>query len=255
MIINPFRFGGAGGGAYLIDGAVFDGTNDNLERGAGLTGAADSKIFTFSFWFNPTNLNSGTIALCSVNAVNAGVDTTCFRIVADSGEWRVFGHNAAGTAILDVKHPTTAANSTWHNLMGSFDLSDVAKRHLYLNGASDLAVTTYTNDTIDFTKADWGVGASPQGGNDYTGSLADFYFTIGEYIDLSVQANREKFRSSAGKPVSLGASGSVPTGNTPIVFLHLDDDETPNNFATNRGAGGGFTLTGSLATSATSPSD
>jgi hypothetical protein len=39
------------------------------------------------------------------------------------------------------------------------------------------------------------------------------------------------------------------------MYLHLDDGETVNNFALNAGTGGDFTVNGTLATAATSPSD
>jgi hypothetical protein len=60
-----------------------------------------------------------------------------------------------------------------------------------------------------------------------------------------------KFFSAAGKPVALGADGSTPTGTAPRIFFSGDN----SSFATNKGTGGSFTLTGSLTNASTSPSD
>jgi hypothetical protein len=87
------------------------------------------------------------------------------------------------------------------------------------------------------------------------GGMAELFFAPGQFLDFSVQSNRRKFRSSGGKPISLGADGSTPTGTKPLIYLHLDDAETANNFATNRAGNGNLTVTGALTTRATSPSD
>jgi hypothetical protein len=39
------------------------------------------------------------------------------------------------------------------------------------------------------------------------------------------------------------------------MYHHLDNGEAVANFATNRGTGGNFTITGTLDTASTSPSD
>jgi hypothetical protein len=91
--------------------------------------------------------------------------------------------------------------------------------------------------------ADWGLGAYPNGGNIFTGSLGDIWFMPGLYIDLSIEANRRRFISAAGEPVYLGANGEGPTGAVPLVYL----SGALASWHTNKGTGGGFTLTGSPA--------
>jgi hypothetical protein len=66
---------------------------------------------------------------------------------------------------------------------------------------------------------------------------------------------RQRFISADGKPVTLGPDGRLATGNVPLVYQHLADAESVANFATNRGGGGNFAITGALATASTSPSD
>jgi hypothetical protein len=78
----------------------------------------------------------------------------------------------------------------------------------------------------------------------YKGVLGQFYFDP-NYIDLSVQANREKFVSGTGasvKPVDFGTDGSTPTGTQPIIYLN----NPFGTFQNNLGSGGNFTEAGQL---------
>ena len=78
----------------------------------------------------------------------------------------------------------------------------------------------------------------------FNGALAEVYFAPGQYLYFSIASNRRKFISRTGKPVHLGTTGMLPTGTAPLVYHHLDDAEAVANFATNRGTGGNFTITG-----------
>ena len=51
--LTALRYPGAGGAELVFpaNAVDFDGTNDRLERGAGLTGQADSQDFILSLWF------------------------------------------------------------------------------------------------------------------------------------------------------------------------------------------------------------
>jgi hypothetical protein len=54
-----------------------------------------------------------------------------------------------------------------------------------------------------------------------------------DYVDPTLSSNIHKFVSSSGRPVALGPTGALPTGNAPIVFLNSGN-------GTNRGYGGTF---------------
>jgi len=111
-----------------------------------------------------------------------------------------------------------------------------------VDSVSDLAGgSTLTNDTIDYVTAtpNWAVGADTDATDKMSGAIAELYFAPNQYLDLSVQANREKFILN-GAPVSLGSDGSLPTGTAPAIYL-------PNRAAlvgTNAGSGGNFTING-----------
>lgn len=247
-LLNPYAHA-AGFGAFVVDGADFDGTNDYMTRGAGLTGAADSKLGIFSAWIR-LDAATGEFYIADTNS-----DCAVFR-GALSEKWQINMANAAATNILLLQTSTTIlAGASWRHFLASWDLGTVGARHLYVDDVSNISVVTFTNDTIDYTKTNWGIGADPAGGSKVNGCLSEFYFAPGQYLDFSVEANRRKFISATGKPVSLGATGSIPTGVAPLVYLHLDDGEAVANFATNRGTGGNFTITGTLDTASSSPSD
>lgn len=248
-IIQTF-FNSYGEPLIIVDAADFEVANDYMLRGGDLTGSADSKSGTLSAWIRLDEGN-GT-AMRIVDNTGSG-----FIFVRRSDD--IFGvqaENAAGTTILLLLSATTyTAAATWLHVLASWDLAS-ATGHLYINDVSDLAASpTLTDDTIDYTKAEWSVGADVAGGNQLGGCIAELYLAQGQYLDLSIVSNRRKFISASGKPVFLGTDGSQPTGTAAIVYQHLDDGEAVANFATNAGTGGDFTIVDSLATCSSSPSD
>ena len=245
-----------GEAAYVVDAADFDGTNDYVTRGAGLTGAADSKLFTFMQWFRMDAADGTQLTILNGSTAGAFTGMKITRQGADN-KFRVLGRNAAGTNIVNISTTTAYTQSaTWKCLMGSFDLADTAKRHLYVGDTSDLTVTTYTNDTLNFTTQDqWVYGADEALVNKLNMAVAEGAYWFGQYLDLSVESNRRKLYSATGKPANIGTAGATPTGTAAIMYFHLDDGEAVANFATNRGTGGNFSITGALDVASTSPSD
>lgn len=235
-----------------IDGADFDGTNDYLNRGGGLTGAVASTIGTLVAWLYLRSA-AGQPAVFWINngyLIDIGV----------SREIQIQANNTSGVANLRV---VTAVSkiplNTWVCFMTSIDLTSTSKRWIYVN---DTDVTggatwfTYTNSTMNFANAtspNVQVGASI-GAQKWDGGMAEVWFAPGQYLDFSVQANRRLFISGTGKPVPLGSSGILPTGTKPLSYNHFGN-EPPSHFAFNTGTGGAYTVTGALTLMATSPSD
>jgi len=239
-----------------VDAADFDGINDYMTRGASLTGAADSKKGIFSAWIRLDG-GDGTAKEVLANSTTVGGFTMRFQVLRTVGnKFQITGVNeAAATILLMDTAATYTASATWLHLLSSWDLSSGGASHIYMNDISDKSVTTFTNDSIEFTVADWSIGAQPNGGRLLDAALAELYFAPGQYLDFSQVNNRRKFISTGGNPIHLGVTGTAPTGTAPLVYQHLDDAEAVANFATNRGTGGNFTITGTLATASTSPSD
>ena len=237
---------------FTCDAADFDGTNDYMSRGA-LSGAVDSKKGLLSAWIRLDG-GDGTFQVVFLGEISSGADRF-YLLRADTNKFQLIASNASGTAILSlVTSSTYTTSTTWLNVLSSWDLATAGARHLYVNGVSDMVVNTFTDDTIDYTLDNFYVSNSGSG-NLVNGALAELYFSSGQYLDLSDAGNRSKFISGSGKAVNLNADGSRPTGGIPLVYLHLDHLESAANFATNRGSGGDFSITGSLDTASTSPSD
>ena len=227
----------------ICDSADF--SSDSMARGAGLDGAADSKSGILSAWLRLDGGNGSALRI-----LNSAGDSLIFLRRATDNLIGIGADNSTSTEILLLLSDTAyTAGATWLHILASWNLATAAA-HLYINDVEDLAAgPTLTDDTIDYTVADWVSGTSMDG------CLAEVYFAPGQFLDFSVVTNRRKFVSSYLKPVYLGTDGSLPTGTAPIVYFHLADAEAVADFATNRGTGGDFTITGTLATGSTSPSD
>lgn len=241
-------------------GAVdFDGTNDYMTTGAGLTGAADSTQCLASVWIRLDGGDTSNMRiLCMANAVGGAVSALqmrLFRLIDNTINFFVSDAGTTNNAVTLKTNLTYTASATWLHILTSYQAAS-PNRFLYINDASDLAgSSTGTSGTSDFTGADWGVGATTDGSAKFNGAIAELYFAPGQYLDLSVEANRRKFITAEGKPAYLGTDGSKPTGIAPLIYLGIRKNEAAANFATNRGTGGNFSITGTLDYASSSPSD
>lgn len=242
---------------FNVGAATFDGTNDFLSRGAGFTGAADSKTGILSLWLRIDG-GDGTLRgiFNNVTTLGGGVGRCNLIHVAADNTIRMFAMNAAGSIVLAFNSATAyTAGATWLHVLLAWNLATPAT-HLLVNAVDDEASgTAETDDTIDYTLADAGVCALPDGTAKATDSMAEFYYAPGQYLDVSSAANYRKFITASGKPAYLGRNGGKPTGTAPLVYLHLNKNEAVASFATNRGTGGDFSITGTLDYASSSPSD
>lgn len=224
---------------------TFDGTNDYLTRGADLTGAANSKQWTFVCWFKRNATGSAERLYSSSGDDNNVQFSTGNRIV-------IRGENTLGTKILEIRSSAQTDTGSWHSVLISVDMSDTGKRHIYIDDSSDLdQVDTYTDGNIDLTKSNHAIGALPNGTSKLDADVALMWMQFGQYVDFSVESNRRIFVTSDNKvPADFANStdGDVGSLGQPIVFLN----NTAASWETNLGDGGGFTENGSLA-SATGP--
>lgn len=219
-------------------GLIFDGTDQYLIREGGLTGAADGRELTVSLWLF---IESGTGATIFAGVTTSEGATDRIKFELDgTNQLFITADNAAGTEILNV-NTSALATDRWHHILASFDLTNASNRHLYVNDVSDLTVTTYTNDDMDLTLADWSVGGLADGSDLLTGALAEFWLDF-DYVDLSVEANRRLYVDSDIRPVYLGTDGSEP-GAQPIIFFGGEFQ----SWFTNKGTGEGFTAGTSAA--------
>lgn len=183
--------------AVVPEAVSLDGVTDYMSRSTDLVGNVDSKTFTFSCWLYIGDTTSLPYMLALEDAgtnrgyiaVNAGTSALYFVL-----------KNSANTAILNL-NTVTACSNTFIHIAGSFDMSDTAKRHIYINdNPTSPTWTTYTNDVIDFTSPSWVIGASKLDGSGTEKQRLSNLFLAYEYIDLSIEANRRIFIDSDGKP-------------------------------------------------------
>lgn len=240
---------------FAVDGASFDGTNDYLTRGAGFTGASDSSRLLLSFWYRTSSFAADCLIIGSA-ADLVGVGSF-------GGDYQIYVNDPLGSSQLLITATISSewpADGNWHHVLVAIDTNFSAGNKIAQIYLDDAPLSSTVNDTsaafsIDFTQTNWSVGGYVDSQFKFTGDLAEVFYAPGQILDLSITANRRKFIDASGKPVDLGADGSTPTGTMPVLYLHLDDGETANNFATNAGSGGGMTVNGALATSGASPSD
>ena len=77
---------------------------------------------------------------------------------------------------------------------------------------------------------------------DFEGEIGFYYFST-DYVDFSVEANRNMFVDQLGYPKDLTPAieaGDIPT---PLIYMKFDD---PDALGTNSGTGGDFTVNGTV---------
>lgn len=227
-----------GVGAYQANSVVFAGATV-LARGAAYTGAADSTSFTFA---------------CRIKLTGTGADQHILSCNQSSGSnpSLVIGRNANNTLYvlgfntstinLNATSNTALTAGTWYAVLISVSGTIV---RIYIDDAANLAGSPTNNNVArDFTNTQNTVGANAANtaNNRFVGELADPWFDIGRFVEVSTLSNRRLFFDAANLPVSKGANGSVPFGAAPTLFL----SGATASWQTNKGAGGGMTLTGIL---------
>jgi len=229
-ISGPFT--GARGASEFIGRSAKFSSGKYLNKSGALTGAASNvKTFTFALAFQWDTATSSYLFRTVSGEGITTLGSTLFRVVLD-------GPGGA----MDARVTVSSSTSIWQTMLFSVDLADTGKRHVYVNGVSaSVTWTSYPSTTYDcLLDASFGIGASPVGGDPFTGDLSFLYISQ-EYIDFSQEANRLKFFAAFNYPVDLGEDGSNPTGNQPVIYIN-------NNFETgvNSGSGGNFVPQGAL---------
>ena len=232
---------GRGANQFNAPYSDLDGTADYLSRGIP-NGAAASSAITVAISFNADTLPVGGAVLFS------GHDGTrsTFRVQVTNvlvGDLRIYAQDATGASYILAT--TSAALSSTRNyvLVASFDTSDSAKRHFYLNGEA-VSVTwaaagSFNVPVNNFQYTKVGVGGGSTQVSFYDGKVSSVFFHT-SYIDLSVASNLAKFVTGTGidaKPVGMGANGELPFGTPPLIYLPLDASNAGKNY----GTGGDFT--------------
>jgi hypothetical protein len=189
-----------------------------------VTTIADSKTFTFHCVCKPTT--TGQSMLFHIYDYDTG--GTIFQIYTNSNRFYIYGQSG-GSVIISASSPAILAINRNFTIDVSIDMSNTAKRFVYINGqAVTMTWTVYNNSALSyFGSYSFNVGGQNNGSgsatNIFLGQIGDLWFNT-SYIDLSVPTNLSKFVTGTGidaLPVRLGATGELPTGSTPYIYLPL----------------------------------
>lgn len=244
---------GRGPNQYNAPYSDFDGSADYLSRTTAPTGIADGKTFTLSFVVNM----DATISNYEAFTIRDGANQRLYvRFQSPSSLSVAALDSSPAYALLFTNVQPSGgwvAGRNYHVVM-SFDVSNTGKRWVYINGeAVSVTYTNYANLNIDFLGASPDVRVGSGAGSLMNGRLGALWFNT-SYIDLSVAANLAKFVTGTGidaKPVDLGASGELPTGTSPLIYLPMYG----NNAGKNYGTGGDFTVNSGPYTGARGPNE
>ena len=223
---------------YVPNSVNFDGTNDTLQRGADLTGNADTKNAIISFWIRRNGgAGSKQTILNNLNGLletYIGTDNK-IHLEATGGGSKRCDINTTATILVD---------GSWHHVMMSFNGTS---QHVYVDGVSSKTSTTNVDATIDWTMDNWYMGASQTPSYYLNADVADLIFD-NTYLDLSQSSNRALFINTDGDPVDPGSDGStaIVAGSPLIVF-----NKALASWHTNAGTGEGFTEVGALTAGST----
>jgi len=228
----PHRRGAFRASGFTYYSTEFDATNYVSISSA--TGLTNSDIITISTWFKPEvdGVQRDLVNMRAGGAFIKRIDTGTIRI-------QIRGTTSNPALRWDSADNGFTSAGGWRHIIISADHRDTGKRWVYVNGTNCNGTwTTYLDELYDLTgnpiiRIPGNTTASIEG------KLSEPWISL-EYIDLS--SDIAKF-ISGGKPVDLGADGSTPTGNQPIVYFHDPYD----SFESNSGYGGDGTVTGILA--------
>lgn len=226
---------GAGNGIYTANAWSFGGA-DSVGSNT-VTGNTDSYVGSISLWFRKDGGDGSSMFLAVMGGTQVRIDT--------SNKMHITTRDGALNILTDTDSVGAyTATSAWHHLATSWDTNHAAGAklsQLYIDGANvlnaiaDVSAAAQVGNTTGFSTHSVLAGSDPSSPS-FNGSLAEVYMQQASRIDFSVAANLQKFRSAAGKPVSLGPTGALPTGVAPIIYFK-------NPIATithNSGSGGDF---------------
>ena len=209
-------------------GYGFDGAADYLDGNA-LTGIADGKLGTMVIHLRFANAATVTERILLSTGSQFGI------LRLSTGNLQVFGENTAGTLIMSLITDTTpCAAAGTYVIKSSWDLNTAGTGRVYVNDVTAMtSAATYTNDTIDYTAAEYSIGASITGTDKVVGDIYSIWLDPTQRLDLDTTSVRRKFTDANNVPVFLGSNGELPTGTRPILFLAYDSD---SRWALNRGS-------------------
>jgi len=225
---------GRGANQYNCAASEFDGSADYLSRSS-IAGISDGKEFTFSCAFRGDALDNKPFI-----SIEGGGNQYFFIRVSNGGSYKYLTMGAYNTSTTYILNYTATDikmyNGVNYSLQISIDMTDEAKSKVVVNGEVKTlsAFAIFSNQNIDFTHSNYGIGAVPLPNYHFNGSIGELYFDD-SYTNLSTDNPFWDADANRPKPVRQVIS---ETGTTPLIALPLRGDDAGNNL----GTGGDFTV-------------
>lgn len=216
---------------YAQYGAKFDGVDDYLTVGGSLTGLADGKQGTVVFAIK-SNGDGTEQYICHTN------NNYFYVVKTAANKLQFFAREltSGDTCITVTSGGTITDDGNWHTGMASWDLSTTTF-NLYIDGVVDTHVETILLDnTIDYTRTTFAVGATVSGTSFLDACLSNFGFDD-TYVDLTVEANRDAIVSTTSM-LDPASDGTNYFTTQPVIMLQ----GMGALFNVNTGTGDDFTV-------------
>lgn len=217
FILDPYRF--TVPSSYSMYTATFDGSNDYASRTFtdGISNFASGKTVTISAWIK---MNGGDAA--SQFIVWRGTSGGLTRLLLErttTNNFRLLGRSSGGSDVINAATSVTkVAADGWFHLLWWVDTA-IPTNKVYFNRTEDTLLTTATL-SLDGILALAGsgsdvfrIGAGNAGGAKFNGTLGD------TLIYDATATNPDVFVSAGGMPISVGPTGSIPTGTSPSFYF------------------------------------
>lgn len=230
--------GGGGGGPLFIPGAQFDGVNDFMVNNSFLIPSSNSYLMIrFSMYLE------GSAGQYYVILSDAAGYVTVY--VHPDGNLQFIVSGVSGNVAVRSASPVPVG--VWQTVLIAVDTNHASankKVHLYINDVNSIGIVEDQYPAFNIAhSSSKAIGSLQNEGLKFFGALAGIWVGCGQYLDLSIEANRRKFADAAGRPVKeLGADGSTPTGTTPDIYLK----QNYLSFGLNEGTAGNFVVYGAL---------
>jgi hypothetical protein len=220
-----------------IFSSSFDGSDDYLDK-TSLSYGSDSKKATNSMQFKINSQTNNITAFALAD--NIATRAEPIRLPWSGSKYTVtIGHNlTTGPTVFQFTGTDEIYLDRWYQVDWSVDLTDTAKRHVFINGvAANGTWNDYSNTNIDFSAlSEAYIGAAKAAVSKLTGEIGTVWYAPNQYIDLS--AENPFYDVENDKPKYLGASGDLPYGSSPLIYLPLRASNPGQNF----GTGGDFNV-------------
>lgn len=210
-------------------------------------GISDSPKGIFACWFFLSGTNVFLLSIDNATAVNGAL-----RIFIDNSNRILIttDHPSGGfdpITFVSAQAALRLNTGRWHHLVVSWDI-DSEVLYCYVDDldvwTAAVSLSFTTGETVYYNSADDNIDffGSSEIGAPLLNCAAQVWFAPGQFLDLTVEANRRKFINEHRMPVALGPDGSNPTGIAPIIYF----DNPFQTININRGTGPDFSIFGTL---------